>query len=159
MKSYIIALLAVTIFFLGSIIYKYNTSSTLDQFPIHKLKAEEENPVIYLIFIFSLNNCLPCLEVIDTLNKLPDQYKVIGLIPDEELLFEDEIRKVTTAQFDLKSLKKFKKYVPNYAPSLFGISQKGKIFFILPGVSGENAYLRQFLESFLHKANQLLRDS
>jgi len=159
MKSYIIALLTVAVIFLGSVIYKNNTSSALKQFPIHKLKAEKENPRIYLIFCFSMNNCLPCLEVIETLNQLPDQYKVIGLVPDEELQFEDELRRITTARFELRSLKRFKKYVPNYAPSLFGISQKGKIFFILPGVSGENVYLRQFLESFLHRAKSLLGNS
>jgi hypothetical protein len=159
MKSYIIALLTVTAIFLGSVIYKYNTSSTLKHFPIHKLKTEKENPRIYLIFYFSMNNCLPCLEVIETLNQLPAQYKVIGLVPDEELQFEDELRRITTARFELKSLKGFKKYVPNYAPSLFGISQEGKIFFILPGVTGENEYLRQFLESFLHKAKSLLGNS
>jgi len=61
------------------------------------------------------------------------------LVPEEELLIEEEVRRVTGA--------------------LFGINQKGKIFFVLPGVPGENAYLRQFLESFLHKASPLLKDA
>jgi hypothetical protein len=158
-KNYIIALLIVSVIFLSSAIYKNNKSSVLKNFPIQKLKTEEENPRIYLIFYFSMNNCLPCLEVIETLNQLPDQYKVIGLVPDEELQFEDELRSLTGARFELKSIKRFKKYLPNYAPSLFGINQKEEIFFILPGVPGENVYLRQFLESFLHKAKPLLGNS
>jgi hypothetical protein len=63
------------------------------------------------------------------------------------------------ADFDLNSLNKFKKYLPNYAPTLFGVGQKGKIFFLIPGVPGENSYLKQFLESFLRRASSLLKDS
>jgi len=112
-----------------------------------------------LIFYFSINNCYPCLDDIDTLNQLSNQYKIIGLIPEEELLIEEEVRRVTGALFELKSNKKYKKFRPNYSPSLFGINKKGEIFFVLPGVPGENAYLRQFLESFLHKASPLLKDA
>jgi hypothetical protein len=106
-----------------------------------------------------MNNCYPCLDVIATLNQLSNQYKIIGLVPEEEMLIEEELRKMTGALFELKSSERYKRYLPNYAPSLFGINQKGEIFFILPGVPGENAYLRQFLESFLRKASPLLEET
>jgi hypothetical protein len=155
-KTYFIALLIVAVIFLGSVIYKNDSLSILNHYPIQKLKTEKENPRIYLIFCFSVKNCLPCLEVIETLNKLPNQLKVIGLVPETELKFEAELRKITGARFELKSCKRYKKYLPNYAPSLFGINHQGKIFFILPGVPGEDRYLGQFLESFLNRANSLL---
>lgn len=159
MKNYIIALLAVTVIFLGSVIYKSNISSIFRYFPIHKFKAEEGNARIYLIFYFSMKNCLPCLDIIEILNQLPHHYKVIGIVPELELQFEDELRMITSARFELRSLKKFKKYMPTYSPSLFGINQKGEILFILPGVPGENVYFRQFLESFIRRASSLLENS
>lgn len=156
MKTYIIALLIGAVIFLGSVIYKIESLPILGHFPIEKLQAEKENSQIYLILYFSSKNCLPCLEIIETLNQLPSQYKVIGLVPGTELKFEDELRNISGARFILKSLKIYKKYLPYYAPSLLGINRQGKIFFILPGVPGENAYLGQFLESFLRRADSLL---
>ena len=156
MKNYLIAFLIVTAIFLGSLNYKSKKSYILDHFPINKFQTEYESPRIYLIFFFSIDNCFPCLSIIETLNNLPSQYKVIGLVPEKEINFEDEVRKITNARFELKSYEGLRKFRPNYYPSLFGVSQKGNILFILPGVPGQDEYLRQFLESFLHKASLIL---
>ena len=98
------------------------------------------------------------LEFIETLNQLRENYEVIGLVPEEELLVESELREITEAKFELRSLEKFRKFLPNYAPSLFGVDRKGKVFFVLPGVPGGNIYLRQFLDSFMHRAKSLIYD-
>lgn len=156
MKNYVLILLVGGLVFLGSVVYKYKTSSLFDHFPVELLRKEGDDPQIYLVLFFSSRNCLPCLEIILTLNQLPEKYKVIGLVPEEDLQFEEELREITRAKFELRSLKKFKKYIPNYAPTLIGLNQAGEIFFVLPGVPGENAYLREFLESFLHRAKPLL---
>lgn len=159
MKNCLIAFLIVTAIFLGSLNYKSKKSQILDHFPINKFQIECENPRIYLIFFFSIDNCFPCLRIIETLNNLPSQYKVIGLVPEREINFEDEVRKITNARFELKSYKGLKTFKPNYSPSLYGVSQRGEILFILPGVPGQDEYLKQFLESFLHRASLLLKNS
>jgi hypothetical protein len=155
-KNYVIALLITGMVVLGSFVYKYSSAPILRDFPIQKFKKENETARLYLIFCFSARNCFPCLEIIETLNRLPVEYKVIGLVPEEELKDEEELRKITFARFELRSLGKFKKFQPNYAPTLIGTGKRGEIFFILPGVPGENNYLEIFLESFMHKASSLL---
>jgi len=93
------------------------------------------------------------LRVIDVLNELPSHFVVKGIVPEEELKNEVELRKITGAKFELEKLSsRYIKFLPNYAPTLFGMGRKGKIYFILPGVPTEKEYLRNFLDSFYYKA-------
>ena len=68
-----------------------------------------------------------------------------------ELENEEELRRVTGAKFPLIGLEKYKKYIPPYAPSILGISQMGKLYFVLPGVPKEKEYVEQFLTEFYNK--------
>ena len=156
MKNYLIALVITVMVVLGSFVYKFSSAPVFRNFPIQRLKAEGDTAQLYLIFCFSIRSCSPCLEIIETLNRMPQEYKVIGLIPGEELEVEEELRRITSARFELRSLDRFKRFQPNYAPTLFGVGKGGEIFFVLPGVPGENNYLDVFLDSFLHRANSLL---
>ncbi len=142
MKNYLLILLIVIILVLISFMYRSNHTNILNGFFKTDLKnIDSINDQFYLVLIFSKHNCEPCLEVIEVLNNLPEHFKVIGLVPERELADEEDLRNKTNAKFELIGLKKFKRYIPPYAPTLFGISQNDEIFFILPGVPYEKNYL------------------
>ncbi len=151
MKNYLIVFLMVVILALTSIIYKNSKSSIYDDFPLKKISTADVDAPLFLYVFFSKNNCSDCMQVIDVLNQLPIQYKVVGVVPGNELEKESELRRMTKVEFQLISLEQYKKYVPPYAPSILGISQKGKIYFILPGVPKAKEYLQKFLAEFHHK--------
>ncbi len=93
---------------------------------------------------------------IGVLNQLRAPFIVYGIVPGNELEKESELRSVTGAAFELMSAKRFQKYAPLYAPTLIGISRKGRIHFILPGVPNQIKYLESFLNTFYNKAYEVL---
>lgn len=158
MKNYIIAILSVCLLISISFIYKIEQKKTFDSFPgSHQDKKieEVENP-LYLYFFFSGTNCMDCLEIIEVLNALPEQFIVFGVIPNKELKNEAELRASSGAAFDFQSAKDFKKYAPHYWPTLIGVSKGNKVMFVLPGVPNEKEYLLNFLEEFYQEAYRIL---
>lgn len=159
MKNLSIAFLLVMILLLSSFYYKKSEGNVCHGFPLSDVtQANDIDAPLFLFFFFSKNNCPPCLEIIKTLNALPSQFEVIGVMPDHELKEEKEIREQTSASFKLVGVKKYMKFATCYSPSLIGVSQKGKIFFVLPAVPEENDYFKTFLESFYSAAYLLLLD-
>lgn len=156
MKKYYILLLLVCLLYSYSVIYKHKATPILDHFAIEELSPINEDIQIILVLFFSIKNCDPCLKIIETLNTLDRPFWVIGLVPDEELGLMERIRQETHAQFEIRGRKKFRRFRPNYYPTLYAISRRGKIFLVLPGVPGENQYLKDLLESFARRANELL---
>jgi hypothetical protein len=160
MKNYLIAFLLVVILALSSLIYK-NSHSTVERiyfgFPLTDIEESIDVDVpLYLFLFFSNNNCPPCLEIIEVLNSLPSQFKVMGIVPEHELKKESNIRNQTGAVFKLIGVKNYRKYATLYTPTLLGVSGAGKIFFVIPAVPGLKVYLVNFLESFYKKAYTLL---
>ena len=162
MKNYLIGLLIVAILLLSSFLYK-NSHTTQDGiyhgFPLTGIEQSGDTDVpLYLFLFFSERNCPPCLEIIEVLNSLPPQFKVAGVNPEHELKREKEVRQNTGAAFELIGIKNHRKFATLYTPSLIGVSGKGKIYFVIPGVPGGKEYLKEFLESFYEKAYLLLLD-
>ena len=158
MKNFIIAILAVCLLVAVSFIYKGEQKKAFDNFPgTHQDKKVEdaENP-LYLYFFFSGSNCMDCLEMIEVLNTLPVHFLVFGVVPDKELKNETELRARSGAAFDLQGARAFKKYSPQYWPTLIGVSKGNRVMFVLPGVPNEKEYLLNFLEDFYQKAYPLL---
>jgi hypothetical protein len=150
MKNYLIVFLLLVIIVLGSLLYKYYYSNIFHYFPLEKTSSIEVP--LYLYFFFSRQNCRDCLSVIEFLNETPEQFEVIGVVPDDELLDEARLRRETMAAFKLVGVSKFKRVIPLYAPTMMGISKKGKIYFVLPGVPNTKEYLEKFLSAFYIKA-------
>jgi hypothetical protein len=158
MKNFVIAFLAVCLLVSISFTYKIAQNQPFDNFPgFHQDKKarEVENP-LYLYFFFSGSNCRDCLELIDVLNTLPEQFIVFGIVPDKELKDEAKFRAMSGASFELQGAKGFKKYAPHYWPALMGISKGNRIMFVLPGVPNEKEYLLNFLEEFYREAYRIL---
>jgi thioredoxin-related protein len=161
MKNYIIGVLLVIILSLGSWSYKHYKTPCLTKFPIKiSLSTKVANlnePNLYLFLFFSKDNCSDCLQTIHILNNLPSQFVLTGIVPSRELEQEKKLRKVTGANFKLKSLDRiYKRFNPNYAPTLFGVSEKGKILFVLPSIPHQDQYLETFLLSFYYKSLPIL---
>ena len=153
MKNYVIGTLAVIILVLASVMYK-NEKLPRSRFPVaaENKSGETESEVhLYLYVFFSKNNCIDCFEVIGVLNNLPPHFRVFGVVPEDQLKEEKELRRITTATFPLLSPAKYKKHIPWCTPTIIGVSPKGNIVFILPGVPGEKEYLQDFLESLYTK--------
>lgn len=159
MKNYIIVFLAVCLLASVSVTYKNSTQRDIDNFPgwhiPEEIKNRIENP-FYLYLFFSERNCADCLEVIEVLNMLPEQFVIYGLVPDPELEYEAKLREITGASFEIRGASKFKQYLPHYWPTLVGVSQKNNILFVLPGVPNEKEYILEFLNSFYKSAYSLL---
>ena len=158
MKNFVIAFLAVCLLVSISFIYKNEQKLPFDNFPgCHQDKKIEdvENP-LFLYFFFSGTNCTDCLEMIEVLNTLPEQFIVFGVVPDKELKNKAGLRAKSGASFDLIGAKDFKKYSPNYWPALMGISKGNRIMFVLPGVPNEKEYLLNFLEEFYQESYRIL---
>ena len=152
MKNYIIGTLAVIILVLASLLYKKETAQVEKKFPVLVKAEKQEVEVPLFLYVFlSKQNCIDCMEFIEALNTLPPQFVVSGIVPDAELENEEELREITGATFPLISVKKYKKFIPWYTPSIIGVSPKGDIIFQLPGVPGEKKYLEQFLNSLYSK--------
>lgn len=151
MKNYVIGTLGVVILVLSSILYKNETSRGY-RFPASNEtdRVDIEFP-LYLYVFFSKNNCNDCLGFIEILNKLPPQFVVTGIVPEKELKDEMELRRTTGAEFPLISASKYRKFFPFFSPTIIGVSPKGGIIFILPGVPGEKSYLKNFLNSTYNK--------
>ena len=91
------------------------------------------------------------MEIVEVLNRLQEPFVVIGVVSDLELKDEALLRKKTGVKFPLVSNSKYKMYIPRYSPAIVGTSQKGEIFFVMPGVPGEKEYIENFLYGLYYK--------
>lgn len=153
-------LTGVVILYLSSIIYREKMTPITIRFPIKNTEGAARGEIqLNLFFFFSMNHCRPCLKVIDFLNQPSDRIRVIGIVPEKESSFINDIRQTTGARFPIQSFSGWKRYRPNYAPSLYGVGPDGKIYFVLPCVGLEEAYLSGYLAEFVRKAGYLLQVS
>lgn len=155
MKNYVIVTLLMIIFVLASVIYKISIQSHGVDFPIQedertRVSSDIDVPLFLYIF-FKKNNCHDCLEIIHVLNNLPPQFIVTGIVPENELDNEKDLRIKTGAVFPLKSVNDYEKHIPWYTPTILGVSPKGKILLTLPGVPREKEYLEKFLDALYGK--------
>jgi hypothetical protein len=160
MKNYIIVFLIVCLLVSLSFHYKnfkISNNAVLHEFPISMLSKNPniEYPV-YLFLFFSKSNCRDCLDTFAFLNRLGPPFIVVGVAPDEELANEAELRNQTGVTFKILGLNKYKKYAPLYGPSLLGVSGKGRILFLIPGIPGQAQCLKDFQDAFYLKAYRVL---
>ncbi len=158
MRKLLVILVGVITLYLSSIIYRERVTPVTTNFPVKLLGEELRGEAkLNLILFFSMKNCPPCLRVIDLLNKPADGVRVVGIVPEKEMQLLDEIRQTTGADFPIYSFKRWKRYGPIYAPTLFGVGPDGIIYFMLPCVGLEEIYLPGYLAEFMRKAHPLLR--
>ncbi len=152
MKNYVIGVLVVIILVLTSLLYKNNETTVDKRFPVMETSHPEDVEVpLFLFVFFSKKNCIDCMEFIEVLNELESHFVVSGIVPENEIGDEEEIRRLTGATFPLVSASRYRKFVPFYTPAVMGVSPKGDIVFLLPGVPGEKEYIRNFLGSLYQK--------
>jgi len=96
------------------------------------------------------------METFDFLDRLGSPYIITGIVPDSELSNEREFRNQTGVTIDLVGMKDFKKYAPLYGPSLMGVTGKGRILFLIPGIPGQMKCLQDFIDAFYIKAYRIL---
>lgn len=157
MNRRLVILSLVVIIFLVSVIYRERATPVLVRFPvIENEPVLEEGPRLQLYLFFSRKSCPPCLRVIDILNQPRPGISVTGIIPEEEESSRGEIGNSLGIMFPIRTVSKWKKFIPNYAPTLFGVGQDGRIYFVLPCVGFEEHYLVEYLDEFERKAAYLL---
>jgi hypothetical protein len=152
MKNYALGLLIVFIIVLSSLLYKEKIKqvSIYGDFPVVETKSSE-TVHFHLYVFFSKRNCFDCLGYIRELNHLPPEIAVFGIVPENELKDEAGLRELTGAAFPLLGNTGFKDFIPLYSPTTIGVSTRGDIFFIMPGVPNEKEYIEKFLLSFYYK--------
>jgi hypothetical protein len=159
MKNYIIGFLVVCLVMMGTFYYKLAKTPVLDKFPIEQPLGRTENgePPLYIFIFFSRNNCPVCLNVIQELDKLQHPFVVSGIVPGKELENEKELRNAIGVTFKLIPYKNiYRRFKPHYSPTIFGVSGKGRVLFVLPGVPDEKDYIKNFLATFYSKSMDLL---
>ncbi|MCP4214427.1 MAG: hypothetical protein GY765_07205 [bacterium] len=158
MKNYIIAFLVVCLVVMGTFLYKAYLTPVLNGFPLSGAVVEDSGePPLYLFIFLSRNNCHVCMEAVTVLNMLPKPFVVTGIVPGEELRDEAGFRKTTGATFRLAEFQAmYRRFNPYYSPAIFGVSAKGRVLFVLPGVPEQKEYLYNFLVNFYGKAMELL---
>lgn len=151
----LIGLLGVVILFLGSVVYKQHRMGVFQHFPIPgnvKNKTNDAQPQLYLFLFFSKNDCIPCLEEIsEVLDSMSSQFIIIGIIPDEELKNEEELRRLTGFTFPFFNYQQFKKYLPWHSPTLLGVTPGGDVIFMFPGITSQKVFLENFLVAAFKK--------
>lgn len=158
MKNYFIVLLIVVNLFFLSYLYKIGKQNIFNEFPA-ELELNQKEPTLYLFLFFSVNNCRPCLEIIDVLNDLPSQFHVTGVIPEKEYRSSHSLNLIKTdigVEFEIIMANKFKNYIPHYSPTLFAVTKEKKILFVLPAVPEEKEFLKLFLNSFYKRGYPII---
>lgn len=158
MKNYIIGLLAVIVLLFGSIVYRDSKNQVLMVFPVPQNTEHNEAQVpLHLVLFFSKKNCLDCMQMIRVLNEMKDPFFVTGIVPDDELDEIEQLRDRTKALFPLYPLtRKYHKLMPIMWPSLYGVSRKGAVLFILPGVPGVEGFLQKYLNNLFVSSKGVL---
>jgi len=157
MKKQFVLLTLVSMIFLISIIYKEHTTPKLSTFPLgEKQDISEKEIMLYLFIFFARNNCPPCLRVIELLNQPAEGISVIGLVPEKEQGSIDESHDALHIKFPIKTSKQWRRFLPKYTPSLYGVGRDGQIYFVLPCVGTEDDYLLEYISEFKRKAAYLL---
>lgn len=159
MKNYIIVFLIVCLivsFGFNYRIYKEN-KAVLHQFPKQLLTGGQkiEAPV-YLFLFFSKYTCRDCMNSFEFLNRMGPPFVVTGITPDEELKDEKSLRESTGITFKLDRYSRYEKYLPFYGPSLMGVTAKGRILFLFPGLPEQAQWLKSYLEAFYIRAYRIL---
>lgn len=148
-RAVVFSLLAVIILLI-SFLYRFSHSPIYQGFPIdsnNKL-SEIGDDVFYLYYFFSYKDCKPCLETLGVLNRISSPFKIIGVIPSDEVADVTFIKKEFGIEFSIIPIKNFKKFRPPYSPSLVGVDKQGRIHFVIPSVPYQSDYLENFLYSF-----------
>lgn len=145
--------LAVSILLL-SLIIRINKYPVLYGFKHKGIQLSETNKrQFYLYFCFSIKDCNSCLDTIDIIKKYSNIFKIIGVLPESELKEIDLLRREYGIDFDIISERNILKYKPAYSPSMIGVSDSGKIYFVMPIVIGYYEYVEIFLIKFLERYN------
>lgn len=157
MKELLLILAGVAVLFLSSLLYREKVTPITINFPAKQLEQESiTEKKLNLILFFSIKNCPPCLRVVDFLNNSPEGTRAFGVVPEKELPLLDKIRQTTGVRFPVYGSRKFKKYCPVYAPTLYGVGPDGTIYFMIPCTGMEEDFLPRYLSEFVKKAFYLL---
>jgi hypothetical protein len=150
MKIGIIISLSIFIAILGFMLVESGEKPVYDQFPVPKNEQSvHEIPFfLYLYFFFSNEDAPGALQIIQHLNGLPTHFKVVGVVPDQEMESESQLRRKTGATFPIKKMSLYQRYKPFHTPTLYGVSERGRIYFIQPVSTTEIACLKRFLYTF-----------
>lgn len=157
MIKYVIGVLVVLLLVAGTFIYKIDNRNPFYHFPGEReaVNAGIDAPV-YLYLFMSKSNCKDCLGIVNILNRVENRFIVNGLVPDNELADEKELREITGARFPLKPAGGYKKYAPFYWPMLVGVTEKNTVLFSIPAVPGQEEYLIRFLDTFYPKVYPMI---
>ena len=161
MRDFIIGFLVVLSLLLASVIYKESRDQQMAAFPLETTATtgttEHQQPPLHLYLFFSKRNCMSCMQIIPILNRLKFPFKVVGIVPEDELACVDELRVVTQAAFPLIPFsEKHVKLRPVMWPALYGVSQNGWVLFIWPSFYKFTQNFENLLKEFYVHALKVL---
>lgn len=162
MKNYIIGVLIVAVLAVSSSYYKYYTHTQIPPKKTLEISfvvgdgstdKKSKDKKLYLYAFFSKNNCSDCMKSLEVLNGLPTSMFVVkGLVPDHELSDLSSVLEKTHVEFPIEGQSKLPTLLPQYTPTVVGVTRKGTLLCVIPGVPGEQNYIEQFLYSLYYKS-------
>lgn len=153
MWKYWLAIFVMAFLLISSSFISIRYQKPLKEFNPAKILEDRPKEGLYIFAFFSLDSCPYCLEFIEVLNNLSQEFYIIGFVPDKELKSETFYHEQMGVQFKLLGLSKASKFIPNFIPSIVGPSNKGTIYFVLPGIPNQ----KEFLSTFLVEFNDLIK--
>lgn len=144
MRKYLIVALALCLLASTSMLYRQGRMSVFRGFD--KNPGPAGDPILYLYGFFSSDSCVPCEELIGVLNQLPEDFRVVGVVPQREVPRIPLLREQHKVRFPISGAAKFKRYKPLINPTIIGVSRGGKILFVLPCATLRPEEMWAFLE-------------
>lgn len=148
MKNYLIATLIAIIIFMGTFIFRIQNTMVLKQFPVPAIEKVNDStePTLFLFLFFSKKGCKDCSDkVVRLLNGLTDMFLITGVIPEDELENQQEIRNEKGITFQLHGFGRYRNYLPPKIPTLICVNSSGEVIFIRPVFKEQTKELESLL--------------
>ncbi len=88
-------------------------------------------PVLYLIVVFSRQGCITCLQQIQFLRRLGENFVLLGAVPDNELADLDYFQSLGI-DFPIIGISSLRGWAPRINPSVLGVNEQGAPLFAIP---------------------------
>lgn len=118
------------------------------QIPIEKYSDRNQiNPTLYLIVVFSRQGCISCLQQIQFLSQLDDNFVLIGAVPDKELN-DIDFFKALGISIPLIGYSTLRGWTPPINPSIIGVNSEGAPLFTIPLLGRIDTVIELLMENY-----------
>lgn len=152
MKVFIVFILLVFALLMGIWLNDTPQRLVFSRFPVEQNKSISESSgfPLYVYLFLSSSDTPAQQQIIKELSHLPAHFRVVGVVPDNQL------NQISGISFPVRPLSRYQQYKPFYTPSILAVTEKGTILFLRPVVPGLTDDFRTFLLTFYQRISDFL---